>query len=256
MKPLCVVFAVLSLIFVSANMYTQSSSGLSLEQIVYADDNHEKNFEKFLSNWEKEYVPKDVSHENDTVKAVYALYQMLFTPFDLGDKASFDGGADINSGYRNVIVPGSFGYYVTPSGTWDYKAHPWQAVSDFRPKLDLGHKARILYLTAKYDTMLNKFLGGESTEFGTPNIMSPARAKGQSAERETFVKKYLPIVHGHWGAYWHIATMPSMTFVFNPTFDKVEVKFRVVYGGRIYHYEKKDGKWQQVKDKYIEDWVE
>ena len=85
--------------------------------------------------------------------------------------------------------------------------------------------------------------------------MSPSRAKGNSAEREAFVKKFLPIVHGHWEAYWHIATMPTMTFIFNPTFDKVEVNFRIGYGGRINSYEKKDGRWKQM-EKGHQEWVE
>ncbi|MDO8469795.1 MAG: hypothetical protein Q7S84_02105 [bacterium] len=228
----------------------------SLEQIVYATSDHEWNFSGFLDRWGKEYAPRDTKKESDTAGVVYGLYRQLFTPFDLKDKVSFNSDGAINDGYRNVVVPGSFMYYISENGKWDDRNGATKfVIKSFRPKLDFGDTVRVLYLTLKYDTLLKRFLGSKSTKFGSPGIMRPSRATGTSAEREALVKKFLPILHGHWGGYWHLMTMPTMTFVFNPKFDRVEVHFRVGYGGRIVSYEKgADRKWVSVGE-HVE-WVE
>lgn len=230
-----------------------------LEEIVFVRGNPEKNFEKFLDEWQAEYQPKDVSGEDNTIKNVYQLYQQLFMPLDLSGETPFSSNKKVNKNIKNVVVPGSFVFYINDYAGENGARQVIQdkrIIKEFRPKLNFEKDVRILYLTEKYDSLLNQFLGDESTEFGTPNIMNPSRAKGKSANREEFVKKFFPIVQGHWGNYWHLETMPTMVFVFNKTLDKVEVTFRAGYGGRIIDYQKKDGKWQEIETEYRKEWVE
>lgn len=238
-------FAVLSL----------GSAQTSLERFVFATSDHEGNFRKFLDQWGREYAPS--APKNDTAKIVYATYQQLFTPFALDGKSSFNSDKKINDGYRYVVVPGSIAYYVSTNGRDSDRDLTRFIIEEFRPALDFGKKVKVLYLTDKYDSILNEFLGKESTKFGAPSVMSPSRAEGKSAEREALVKKFLPIVHGHWGAYWHLTTAPGVAMVFNRTFTKVEVRFRIGYGGRINEYERQpDGTWRVIEKDYIREWVE
>ena len=117
MKHLILGSALLSLTLSFANAQNKSQiNDKKLENIIYANENHEKNFEMFLDDWEKKCFPKDSSKENDTVKAIYELYQQLFTPFDFRGKASFNSDTTINNGYKNVVVPRSFVFYLTESG--------------------------------------------------------------------------------------------------------------------------------------------
>lgn len=227
----------------------------SLERVVYATSDHEGNLRRFLDRWERECkaaVPK-----NDTEKIVYAAYAQFFTPFDLDGKASFNSNREVNRGYSYVVVPGSIAYYVSTNGKESDRDLTRFIIEEFRPALDFGKTVKVLYLTNKYDSLLNGFLGEESTKFGAPSVMSPSRAKGKSAEREALVKKFLPIVHGHWGAYWRLATAPGVAMVFNRTFTKVEVRFRIGYGGRINEYERQpDGVWKLMNRGSIRQWVE
>lgn len=234
---------------------SESLAQRSLEQIVYATGGHEKNFREFLDQWEKEYY--SIIPRNDTVKIIYDAYRQLFTPFDLKEKASFNSDATINSGYQYIVVPGSFLYYVSSNGKDSDRDLTKFTIEQFRPKLNLGSGVKVLFLTEKYDTLLQNFLGTTSTQLGSPDIMTPSRATGMSAEREVLVKKFLPILHGHWGGYWHLTSMPTIIMIFNRKFSKAEVHFRIGYGGRINSYKKDyDGKWRRIKDEYIREWVE
>ncbi|MEK7496525.1 MAG: hypothetical protein AAB657_01325 [Patescibacteria group bacterium] len=248
-----IIMLVTVFLFVSSAVQAQDTSK-TLAEIIYANENHQANFEKVLDQWEMEYLPEiNFNKMSDTVKEVYKAYEQLFNPFQL------------NYNLNNVVIPGSLGFYITETGEWDYKKGATQLIiEEFRPAFLFRKsyvfdkpRVRVLYLTKKYSLLLNEFLGNESTALGTPSIMSPSQAEGQSAEREKFIKKFFPVLYGHWGKYWHLETMPTMIFIFNPTFDKMEVKTREGYGVKIINYTKnKDDVWEREKSNMESIWIE
>jgi hypothetical protein len=104
------------------------------------------------------------------------------------------------------------------------------SINDFRPQLNLT-KNQVLYLLPKYEKALNCFLGTEAND--------------DNWERYKFIRPQIPILIGHWGWYWHIATHPEVSSIYLDT-DKTtaKVKYRLGYGGGEAILEKnKNNKW-------------
>ena len=79
-----IIMLVTVFLFVSSAVQAQDTSK-TLAEIIYANENHQANFEKVLDQWEMEYLPEINSFNkmSDTVKEVYKAYEQLFNPFQL-----------------------------------------------------------------------------------------------------------------------------------------------------------------------------
>jgi hypothetical protein len=63
------------------------------------------------------------------------------------------------------------------------------------------------------------------------------------------------VLHGHWGGYWHIATHPDVSnIIFNHSFTKAQIVFRVGYQGGEAMAEKHDDQWIITNSKTT--WIE
>ncbi len=128
------------------------------------------------------------------------------------------------------------------------------SIDNFRPIINCNSKLP-LYLSTKYEDILNAFLGNEHLPLGTGGIMNPARSSGESEQRKNFLEKCIKIWYGHWGGYWQLYSYPE---AYSITFDKemkyAKVQFRVVYSGGDAILENVNGKWIliSVKNTWIE----
>lgn len=192
--------------------------------------------QKFFTDWNQNIQPNSVNfiEQNDTIKAVYDSYKEFYKPLDLLKLGDWEWGNSLNSNSKYVVVQNKIFFAVVSSDNFNefnWETSKNDSISNFRPPLNL-ESGKILYLTTEYEKSLNFFLGTESTEMGTPNIMNPSRPEGESEKRYEMIKPYIPILHGHWGGYWHLETHPDVSIIlFNKGLSVAKFYFRIGYQG-------------------------
>lgn len=137
--------------------------------------------------------------------------------------------------------------------------HIWQdslkvlleSVTDFRPNV-IQTIGIPLYLTPKYQRILDGFLGNTHSAFAEGGIMNTAQAKGESLKRQQFLLNFIKIYYGHWGGSWEYLTYPSIGAL---VFDK-DMKYAKIIYGMIYEsgeaiLENKSGVWKLISMKRI-----
>lgn len=212
-----------------------------------------------FSDWNETIKPNttEFTEQNETIKAVYDIYKEFYKPLDLLKLGNWEWGNDLNSNCRYVVVQNKIFYAVISSGNFDdfnWNSSHKDSIDNFRPRLNLDSK-KILYLTTEYDDALNQFLGTESTEMGTPDIMTPSRPAGESEKRYEMIRPFIPVLHGHWGGYWHLETHPEAGIILlDKTLTKAKVQFRVGYQGGEAILEKQCNEWAIKKSEST--WIE
>jgi hypothetical protein len=127
-------------------------------------------------------------------------------------------------------------------------------IVNFRPQIKCGDKLPV-YLTSRYDTILNAFLGNTHLALGAGGIMNPARSKGESLKREKFLNQMVKIWYGHWGGYWQLYSYPEVySIIFNKQMNRAEVNFRFIYEGGKAVLESKNGQWKLLSS--MRTWIE
>ena len=128
------------------------------------------------------------------------------------------------------------------------------SIVNFRPRININGKFP-LYLSSKYNDILNAFLGNKHLPVGTGDIMTPARSSRQSEKRKNFLNNYIKIWYGHWGGYWQLHSYPK---AYSITFDKdmkyAKIDFRMVYEGGEALLKNDNGKWILISAKRT--WIE
>ena len=125
---------------------------------------------------------------------------------------------------------------------------------EFRPPVHFEGK-KVVYLTKKYEKLLNSFLGNRHIALGEDNIMQPAKSKGESLSKHRFFNQAALIFYGHWGGYWQFETYPKANqIIFNPEMNRAVVMFRYVYEGGEAVLEKRNGEWKVVDARFT--WME
>ncbi|MDP4254660.1 MAG: hypothetical protein Q8938_11690 [Bacteroidota bacterium] len=205
----------------------------------------------FFCVWHESSVPDDSSRvgSNDTVAAVYSIFRCFYKPFNLLKLGQWEWGNRLNEGARYIEVQGSIGYVVLPvdsvaqmNGFTNLKERTI-VLDDFRPQVDVPD-SMVLYMNSAYDSALNYFLGTASTTVGRGNIMNPSSPEGASERRYQLLRPWLPILHGHWGGYWHLETHPEVNLVLlNRSLNLAMVEFRVGYQGGECILDKKGTRW-------------
>lgn len=76
-------------------------------------------------------------------------------------------------------------------------------------------------------------------------IMTPSIPEEDIEKRYSFIRPYIPILHGHWGNYWHLATHPEIGRIFADINNSTaKVFFRVGYQGGEAILKKKSNGWK------------
>ena len=206
------------------------------------------NFDEFFEEWNRSVQQNsdDYINQNETVKSIFDIYKVFYNPLDLLKLGDWEWGNDLNSGCKYVVIQNKIYYYIMPDDNLDgpYWNEERDSISNFRPPIDLSPD-KVLYLTEEYEKALKIFLGSESTEFGEGSIMNPSMPAGESQKRYESLRRYIPILHGHWGSYWHIVTHPEIIdIIFSKNLDKACVYFRVGYQGGEAMLSKTGNNWE------------
>lgn len=152
-----------------------------------------------------------------------------------------------NNGRRSQIA---FEYFFHPQ----YDDTLVDSIMNFRPQINCNNKTPV-YLTPKFDSILNAFLGNENLPLGTGGIMNPARSTGESAKRKKFLENYIKIWYGHWGGYWQLNSYPkAFSVIFDRKMEYARVDFRMVYEGGEAILKNKNGYWTLISAKRT--WIE
>lgn len=134
--------------------------------------------------------------------------------------------------------------------------NPIRVYSDieFRPSVHFDGK-KVVYLTKKYEKLLDSFLGDKHVDLGKHNIMQTAYSKEESQLRQEFINNAARIFYGHWGGYWQYETYPQANqIIINSEMNRAIVLYRFIYSGGEVLLEKQNGEWRIVKSRYT--WIE
>jgi len=191
---------------------------------------------QIFNDWNKTIKPNTTAfiEQNDTIKAVFEAFREFYKPLNLLKLGNWEWGNKLNADSKYVVVQNNISYAIMPadsSKNFEWRTSGYESIDNFRPPVNLDSK-KVLYLTEAYDTALNQFLGAESTKMGEPNIMNPSRPAGESEKRYEMIRPFIPILHGHWGGYWHLETHPLVSIILlNKDLTIAKFDFRVGYQG-------------------------
>jgi len=219
---------------------------------------------QFFTDWNEIVSPNTVKliTQNDTVEAVYEIYKLFYDPFDLTELGSWEWGNSLNSNCKYVAVQNKIIYGIVedipfepPHSYYYLRPSHYDTINDFRPSLNFA-KEQVLYLLPEYEEALNLFL--RTIQFGTEPTESEdywVEYAKDVQKRYEFIRPYIPILRGHWGWYWHIATHPHVyRIIFNKTLDKAKIDFRVGFQGGEATFEKSNNEWVVFESKVT--WIE
>jgi hypothetical protein len=216
-------------------------------------------FNQIFIDWNRMIKPNadNFIYQNDTINSVFNVYKAFYKPLDLLKLGDWEWGNELNSKCKYVIVQNKIFYSILSTDSLDeidYDKLKTDSINNFRPPIEL-EKNKVLYLTGEYAKTLNKFLGSTSTELGEGDIMNPSRPAGESEKRYELLRPYIPILHGHWGGYWHLETHPEINLIiFNKSLTRAKINFRVGYQGGEAILEKSGSDWAIKESKAT--WIE
>ena len=200
--------------------------------------------EQFLIDWNTS-VSSNTVEQDDITKTIYEIYKEFYCPLDLTILGDWEWGNALNSNSKYVVVQNKIYYAVIErelfdTWFWIENVERSDSINDFRPQLNFGEN-KVLYLLPKYEKALNMFLG---TEANDNNLM-----------RYEFLRPQIPILRGHWGWYWHLATHPEISLILLDT-DKTVAKilFRVGFQGGEAILEKNNNTWVITESRAT--WIE
>jgi hypothetical protein len=217
---------------------------------------------RFFAEWNRSFPARASGAivQSDTIKAIYAVFERFYQPLDLLKLGKWEWGNKLNKDASYVVVQNSVSYAVaatdslSPGDNYDDPKPKWETIVDFRPPVEI-EISRVLYMMPEYDSALNLFLGTQATRVGAGDIMNPSFPEGESEKRYLLLRPWLPILHGHWGGYWHLETHPFVSqILFNRQINRALVEFRVGYQGGEGLLVREAGIWK-IKESHAT-WIE
>lgn len=202
----------------------------------------------FLDSWAAE-MPAVTTAQLDRLpeaeKQVYDIFKAFYHPENINSMGGSEWGDSLYDHVRYYILQDDIDYTVAGK---EYTLH------HFRPRLD-NDSLKTLVLTARYDTMLNRFLGNEHSSLGEGSIMSPAAAQKESALRQQFLQHFVMIWYGHWGGYWQLYSYPVINRItFDNSFSSATASFTMVYEGGEARFVREKMQWRLVSAQRT--WIE
>lgn len=126
-------------------------------------------------------------------------------------------------------------------------------ITNFRP--NICSEKGVVYLSTRYNKVLNDFLGNSDYKVNEKIFSSPIRSKKELNRRISFIEPKVKIWRGHWGAYWHLITFPEVnSIIFDKDFQYAKILFRIIYQGGEATLKKEDGKWKILSSELT--WIE
>ena len=205
--------------------------------------------EQFFADWNKSLSPNTVEFikQNDFIEAIYEIYKEFYEPLDLTRLGDWEWGNGLNSNCKYIAVQNKIYYGIVEDSLLESPyinySYDLDSINDFRPSFNLA-KEQVLYLQPKYEQAINIFLGAD-----------PSVPKDDINKRYTFIRPFIPVLRGHWGNYWHIATHPEIAFVLlGKNKNTAKILFRVGYQGGEAILMKETSGWEIIKSSVT--WIE
>ncbi len=237
-------FAIFTILFYSLIGLSYSQSPYDCLEKAYKE-NSLTLLDSFFINWQNEIKPisdEELNLQNDTVKAVYELFYLSFTPpkgikflvvpneinFDIADHIYIDYWKD--DSLKNLFKQNDLDtlneYDSIPDLLLRTGSEPRMyrdSIINFRPNnFQVRHP---LFFTKKYCVTLNKFLFGIYNE-KSHNLYEESRWNIKKIiKRLDFLNHYLSLDYPFRGG-WHWETEPE---IYRITFNKNLTRARVVY---------------------------
>lgn len=213
---------------------------------------------KFLKDWNEIIKPENFegnSIENKTIYEIYNTFYMPNNPIKLGNWEGINLPED---SLKFLIIQKNIYFSILPDNDFENfnsKTYKIDSIINFKPSIHNLIQEKILYLTPEYDNVLNKFLGSKYIDYETGKIIETKFSKKEQEKKYNFLKKYIHIIKGHWGNYYHLETHPKINIILlNKEQNKAKVIFRYGYQGGETILEKKDNKWVIISSKAT--WIE
>lgn len=204
---------------------------------IYEEKNTIDSFQKTFDEWNKNIKPnsKDFIYQNDTIKAVYSIYNAVYKPFNLSILGKLEVRNDFNFNSIYTVVQNKIYYSVVESDSFSnyYQFFSKEdSISNFRPLIGT-RKTKILYLVPEYKLALEKFLNEEISE-----------------KKYKIIRNLIPIFHAPSLNYWNLETQPQIDKIyFNRSLSKSIVSFRVRYEGGEAQLIKTVNGWKIIQSK-------
>jgi len=202
----------------------------------------------FLNDWHR-IKPKEISELKSTLeKDIYEIFTQIFRPEQLGLVSNGEFSDQFYYKPEYYIVQNTIKYHIEekPNEEYDWDSIP--TLWDFRPNVSITKGKKVLYLTAEYDTVLNRFLDYEDIPLGQNNLMEPSMPIKETERKFSFLSSRLKILYGHWGNYWHLETHPEVSLInFTKDRKKAFVGYRIQYTFWCAEYIKDNGRWTRLK---------
>lgn len=230
--------------------------------------------------------PDEMNRLNDTVREVYLVFQEFYNPLKIERIGGSEWGNNIYSNVKYFVMQDNIrvGFvdtldkeallmqrfikiseklhvsvdsvrkgYTTDRTMRKYFSFDWPeapkygTLFGFRPR-PIFQSPKTVMLSAKYDSILNGFLGNSHYPLGTGNVMSPAISTGESSNRQKFLEHCIKIWYGHWGGYWQLYSYPYVSSItFDKTLNYALVNFRLVYEGGYAYLKKLNNTWTLIE---------
>jgi len=206
----------------------------------------------FFRDWNVSFSSNTANFikQDKITEAIFEIYKEFYSPLNLTNLGNWEWGNSLNSNSKYVAVQNKIVFAELKEEFFEiyfyqgiYETINFDTICDFRPPLNL-RKDKILYLTPNYEKSLNMFLGAD-----------PSVPQGDIDKRYSFIRPYIPILCGHWGNYWHIATHPEISRIFvDINNGAAKVFFRVGYQGGEAILKKKSNSWKIEESRAT--WIE
>jgi hypothetical protein len=244
-----------------------TSSSTENELLKAYKENDTKEIDAYFENWNEESKKLTKSeYANKLEESLYQIYKIIFHPYNMEPLVNeqmmdyFEKDLiEVINRAPYVVVQNKINYIITnfeeAKGediisyiiTARIGADDIKTIEEFYPLVDVD-KEKVLYLTKRHEEDLTRFLGTEEQPFGKKSIMGPAIPKGETGKRYQFIRKYIPILYGHWGGYWHLSTHPQIEYVYiNKELNHALAQYRIGYNFGFAELKKIDDEWIMLR---------
>lgn len=229
----------------------------TLEAIYHIADSTAKidSLDQFFKRWNSSIPPNKTVfvNQNDTIKAVFQVFRVLYKPFDLLKLGGWEWGNKLNANAKYAAIQNKIYYSILATDDLNGANNNVDSILNFRPVTNIP-EIQVVYLTTEFREALYNFLGSDESELGEGNIMNPSQPKGESQRRYQLLRPFIPILHGH-NTGWNIGTSPTIESIkFNKSLTLAKVQFIVGYEGGEAIVKKVGNEWIIASSKAT--WIE